>query len=466
MPTAAAPEPHLCAETPRTPHPERGTMTSSRLAPALSLDDVPTEIPARRGSIDAVVVGSTLLAALLAGVSTLILAGGSSEPVVTGLALLSFAAGWGALRILSARRTHQPQAWATVPAAVLGLSGLAFLVLRPSEAVLTTLAWWWPPVLAATTVWTASRVRASLRSWTRSFVVYPVLVLQLLVATGGQIEAIRNTRDAEPVGEGSLYDVGDHRLYLDCQGTGSPTVVLEAGMSSHSASMGRWLAPEVARHTRVCVYDRAGYGSSEPDPGTRRPDDVTTDLHALLRAADVPAPYVLAGHSSGAIYVRMFAEAYPGEVAGLALLDGQPAEAMTDLPSYPLFYDVYRRVEALMPTLARFGVMRLVGGEGSRHYRTLHDEIAVLPDRLDLARDAGSLGSTPLAVVTAAEGAQDGWMPLQEAMSRLSTDNVHMTLTNATHTDVVDDEVAAGHAARALLAVVEAVRTGRRVALR
>ena len=216
----------------------------------------------------------------------------------------------------------------------------------------------------------------------------------------------------------------------------------------------------------MCVYDRAGYGSSESAPGTPRPDDVTSDLHSLLQAAGVPAPYVLAGHSSGAIYARMYADAYPEEVVGVALLDGQPAEAMTDLPTYPKFYNVYRRVEALMPTLARLGVMRLAGGEGpARHYRTLHDEIAVLPARLDRAREAGSLGSTPLAVVTAARSAQEGWLPLQDAMAALSTDSVHMTLADATHADIVDEEAAAGSSAQAVLAVVTAVRTGRPVRL-
>lgn len=441
---------------------------TTQLHPPTGLGAAPTEIPTTRGRIGRVVVGSTFLGVLLAVVSTLLVAGGSSEPVVTGLALVSFAAGWGMLRVLSVRRTAQPQVWATVPAVVLGGSGLAFLLVRPSNAVLTAVAWVWPPVVAVLTVWTWTRVRSSLRSWTRPLVVYPVLVVQLLVASGGLHAAIQDTRDGDqPAGDGALYDVGDHRLYLECHGTGEPTVVLEAGMGAYSDSMSRWIAPEVARRTRVCVYDRAGYGRSEPAPGTPRPDDVTTDLHALLEAAGVPAPYVLAGHSSGAVYVRMFAAAHPDEVAGVALLDGQPAQAMTDLPAYPTFYAVSRRVEALMPTLARFGVMRLAGGEGSAgHYRSLRDEVAVLPARLDLAARADDLGDTPLAVVTAVEGAQEGWLPLQDALARLSTDVVHLTLPDATHADVVEDQAAAGRASQGVLAVVTAVRTGHPVTLR
>ena len=345
---------------------------------------------------------------------------------------------------------------------------MALLVLRPSNSALTAAGWVWPAALAALTVWMAARVHSSLPPRTRRTLLYPVLVAQLLVAAGGLSQTIRETGDPAPLsGAGRLYDVGDHRLYLRCLGTGQPTVVLEAGMGAASSSMTRWIAPEVARRTRVCVYDRAGYGRSEAAAEAPSPDDATTDLHTLLHAAGVPGPYVLAGHSSGAVYVRMFAAAYPDEVAGLALLDGQPAEAMTGLPSYPLIYAVLRRVEALTPTLARFGVMRLAGGESdAQHYRALRDEIAVLPARLDLAARADDLGSTPLAVVTAATGAQEGWLPLQDAMTGLSTDAVHLTLSDATHDDVVSKESAARPAAQAVLAVVAAVRTGRPVALR
>ena len=116
-------------------------MTSNRLLSTPTLGASPTNSAAARGRIGLVVAGSTLAGLLLAGISTLLVAGGSSEPVVTGLALLSFAAGWGMMRALSARRTTQPQNWATVPAVVLGVSGIAYLLLRPSDAVLTAVAW-------------------------------------------------------------------------------------------------------------------------------------------------------------------------------------------------------------------------------------------------------------------------------------------------------------------------------------
>ena len=78
---------------------------------------------------------------------------------------------------------------------------------------------------------------------------------------------------------------------------------------------------------------------------------MATDLHMLLDRARVTGPFVLVGHSSGAQYVRIFAGRYPEQVAGMVLLDGQPPEVFESLPIFPVFYNVFRRVSALLPTL-------------------------------------------------------------------------------------------------------------------
>jgi beta-lactamase class A/pimeloyl-ACP methyl ester carboxylesterase len=119
------------------------------------------------------------------------------------------------------------------------------------------------------------------------------------------------------------FDVGGGRkLFLTCAGTGSPTVVLEGGAGGGAAA---WTAvqPAVAGFTRVCAYDRANLpgGASDPAPKPRTANDVVADLHALLTVARVPGPYVLVGHSDGGLFVRLYASAYPDEVAGLVLVD-------------------------------------------------------------------------------------------------------------------------------------------------
>ena len=138
---------------------------------------------------------------------------------------------------------------------------------------------------------------------------------------------------------------GGRRLYLECQGTGTPTVVLEAG---YRASARYWsedlrqpqtprtmVLPAVAGFTRVCAYDRPGtiaaadegddddvrISRSDPVPQPRTAPEVVADLHALLHAAAVPGPYVLAAHSFGGLVARLYASTYPEDVVGLVLVD-------------------------------------------------------------------------------------------------------------------------------------------------
>jgi pimeloyl-ACP methyl ester carboxylesterase len=105
---------------------------------------------------------------------------------------------------------------------------------------------------------------------------------------------------------------------VNCTGSGGPTVVLEPGLGEVSPAMG-WIAPVVARDTRVCVYDRAGRGWSDTADGPQDAVQTTTDLHTLLDHAHIPGPYVLAGHSFGGPYILTFAATYPDQVAGMVL---------------------------------------------------------------------------------------------------------------------------------------------------
>jgi pimeloyl-ACP methyl ester carboxylesterase len=114
---------------------------------------------------------------------------------------------------------------------------------------------------------------------------------------------------------GKMVDVGGYRLHIHCTGSGSPTVVIESGWGDMSASWG-WVQPEVAKTSRVCAYDRAGVGWSEPSPHPRTAREFAKELHTLLANATEPGPYVLVGHSLGGYTVRVYAHDYPAEVAG------------------------------------------------------------------------------------------------------------------------------------------------------
>ena len=121
-----------------------------------------------------------------------------------------------------------------------------------------------------------------------------------------------------------LVDVGGgRRLHINCSGMnseGSPTVLLEAGAGNDSSVWNR-VQPEVAKFTRVCAYDRAGLGSSDPVPAPRTIVALTEDLHTLLLNGQVTGPYILVGHSLGGILVRLYASYYPTEVVGMVLVD-------------------------------------------------------------------------------------------------------------------------------------------------
>jgi pimeloyl-ACP methyl ester carboxylesterase len=127
---------------------------------------------------------------------------------------------------------------------------------------------------------------------------------------------------------------GGRKLYLDCQGQGRPTVILEAGLRNRGdiwsvkPDQGEAVLPAVANFTKVCAYDRPGttlgtdqFSRSDPVPQPRTAADAIADLHDLLKAADISPPYVLVGHSTGGLMIRLFASTYPGEVAGLVLVD-------------------------------------------------------------------------------------------------------------------------------------------------
>lgn len=120
-------------------------------------------------------------------------------------------------------------------------------------------------------------------------------------------------------------DIGGRSLFLSCTGTGSPTILLEAG--GPGGSSGRWspLVPQLTTISRVCSYDRAGLGQSDPPPdGIRTIQDSVTDLRALLNAHPIGCPCVFAGESWGGSIVRLFAGQFPADVAGLVFVDSVP----------------------------------------------------------------------------------------------------------------------------------------------
>ena len=117
-----------------------------------------------------------------------------------------------------------------------------------------------------------------------------------------------------------LVDIGGRRMNVYCTGSGSPTVVLDANESDDTSSW-RFVQPLVAQHTRVCSYDRAGFGFSDPGPLPRDAAATVADLRALLDKAAIERPFVLVGYSSSTLSARLYADRHLDELAGLVLVE-------------------------------------------------------------------------------------------------------------------------------------------------
>jgi pimeloyl-ACP methyl ester carboxylesterase len=414
-----------------------------------------------------------LLAALLLVAAPFIRA---QESEVTGAVLCGFALGWAMLAILSVRFTDQPQRWAAAPAVFMGVSGL--LLVWFGSSVDQMLSWVWPPALLALVIWMFVRARRQLHSRSKGWLLYPVMAMLVLASIGGGYQVLGGAADAKayPM-PGQLIDVGGHSLHLNCTGSGSPTVVLQPGAGEMSSNHG-WITPAVARDTRVCIYDRAGRGWSEPADTAQDATQIATDLHTLLQRGNVPGPYVLAGHSFGGLYVLTFAARYPDEVAGMVLID---STAPADKPGATSStvrggYDILGRASALISTSARLGLARLYAPfevaslpPQSRdevraniatpgNLRSTIDEYVQANTSMEEAASLRDFADKPLIVLTAGIGSDSKHLASQNELANLSTNSVHRTIDGASHESVIADEAGATITTESILDVVSSVR--------
>jgi hypothetical protein len=119
---------------------------------------------------------------------------------------------------------------------------------------------------------------------------------------------------------GAFYTVNGHRMRINCTGSGSPTIVLESGGGNDGLVWGG-VQPELSKTTRVCSYDRAGYGWSDALPAPRDADHIAGELHELLHQANVNGPIVLMGHSIAGLYIRDYVTRYPAGISGIVFVD-------------------------------------------------------------------------------------------------------------------------------------------------
>ena len=288
-----------------------------------------------------------------------------------------------------------------------------------------------------------------------------LLVTVSLATTGALYEMIDRWRDTRRFRErGHLVQAGSIRMNIDCSGQGSPTVILESGSGGPSVD---WLMvqPEVAKFSRVCSYDRAGYGWSDSGPKPRSSLQIAHELKQLLQGAGEQGPYVLVGHSMGGYDIRVYTGLYPRDVVGLVLVDASHEDQDLRAPESIRNWQLDDRKHTGWKKLKYFfqlhlGWARLTADRDVPEFWPKvfreEEEFLTLPTKHQFAvidedqvfstlsaaqvRSAGNLGDRPLIVLTAtrqddiapeiplkdAEAEEDLWVhQLQPELAHLST---------------------------------------------
>lgn len=289
-----------------------------------------------------------------------------------------------------------------------------------------------------------------------------LVILSLLGVVFESLSEASDARAYPPPGQ--MVDVGGYRMHIYCTGSGSPTVVIDAGLGSWSTGWGTVQA-EVAQTTRVCTYDRAGIGWSETGPLPRNADQFAKELYALLHAANIPGPYVLVGHSLGGLPVRVFTDSHPAEVAGVVLIDSM-------IPGQTRFASA--RMLSPLPVLARFGVLRFLAKVlgvvnrtspedkadnavlvSPKFMQALTEEARGIPASLAQAGAVGSIGDLPLIVLSRGLDPDPEWQAGQSKLLQWSTNSQQMIAEKSGHNIELDQpEIAV----QAIVKMVQIVR--------
>jgi pimeloyl-ACP methyl ester carboxylesterase len=299
-----------------------------------------------------------------------------------------------------------------------------------------------------------------MRRWTmRIFVMLGgFLIVAALSGATYQWLATRKELAATPP-PGHLVDIGGYRLHLWCTGDGAPAVILDTGLGGSSADWG-FVQPDVARFTRVCSYDRAGMGYSDPGPSPRTARRIASELTELLVRSGIGGPVVLVGASIAGFDVRVFASDYPDRAAGLVLVDASHEDQAHEVPRMARFVPLLstigvlrlfgvsfgQRIESLAPSVRQFARATSFRTAG---YQTSADEIIHIRQSASEVRSSRRKLTIPVLVITGGRGADENWRQLQRDQASLSERGCLMIAQESGHVVSVDQPEV----------VVDAIRT-------
>src|SRR5438093_2536930 len=296
--------------------------------------------------------------------------------------------------------------------------------------------------------------------WTmRIFVVLGAfLIVAALSGATYQWLATRKELAATPP-PGHLVDIGGHRLHLWCTGDGAPAVILDTGLGGSSADWG-FVQPDVARFTRVCSYDRAGMGYSDPGQSPRTARRIASELAELLVRSGIGGRVVLVGASIAGFDVRVFASDHPERAAGLVLVDASHEDQAHEVPQMARFVPLLstigvlrlfgvsfgQRIESLAPSVRQFA--RATGFRAAG-YQAAADEIIHIRESASEVRRSRRKLTIPVVVITGGRGADATWRDLQRDQVALSERGCQIIAEQSGHVVAVDQPYV----------VVDAVRT-------
>ncbi len=312
------------------------------------------------------------------------------------------------------------------------------------------------------------------------------ITLIILVVLGVGYQTVATEIDKRTyLPHGQLYTVNGQQMHMVCMGEGSPVVVLQAGGLANS-TWWYWVQNQLAKHTRVCAFDRPGFGWSKPVEGSRDALAIDAELHALLRQAGISAPYVMAGHSLGALWTRVYAGKYRHDIAGVVFVDSaavpvaDPFETQSEFDAW-----AKPRIVLQIPVwlLYRLGIDRLIGSSlflSAGYPADLASEMAALQapnsvfdasyaeqipgmeKTINAAAAIKDLGNLPVMVLWAGNGALvvEQARPIRDEIASLSTNEAVRYVDGADHLSILGNEQYAQQVTDAILDVIDAVTTG------
>jgi pimeloyl-ACP methyl ester carboxylesterase len=270
-----------------------------------------------------------------------------------------------------------------------------------------------------------------MRRWTTRVLVGLCSLIVVTALTGAAYQSVATRYDlAVTPPPGQLVDIGGYRLHLWCTGSGAPAVILDTGLGGSSADWGI-VQPDVAGFTRVCSYDRAGMGYSDPGPSPRTARRIASELAELLDRSRIAGPVVLVGASIAGFDIRVFASDHPERAAGLVLVDASHEDQAHEVPWMARFVPLLstvgvlrvfgvsfgQRVESLPPSVRRYAQATRFRAAG---YQAAADEIIHIGESVSEVRSSRRKLPVPVLVVTGGRGADENWRRLQQDQTSLS----------------------------------------------